>query len=545
MNRKDRRRAAHDAHRGKATFSPPPRARSSAAATSLLEAERLHNSGHFSQAAALCQRILADDSDNAEALLIFGSAASELGEAGVARACLERSVALRPHDARSGVVLATHRLRSGDHASALQACQAALAAAPRFAPAHAALGSIHAASRDYAAAEAAFRRALALAPTLVDAQINLGSALFCQGRLEEAEAAQRRALVLHPNHVHALKNLAAALRALGNYDEALAAYRQATVVAPNFAEAHRDEALLLLLSGQFEEGWPKYEWRLRASTRGVAPIQGPRWNGERRAGGTILLRAEQGIGDTVQFLRYVPLVAQRCDRVLLHLPASLARLRGEALSAAAGVSTLTGPLPDFDCHAALLSLPGIFATTLDSIPARVPYLSAPPDSIENWRRDLAGDGRLRVGIVWAGNPDHENDHHRSMPFAHFLPLFADSQVHFCSLQVGERAADMRAVQDGAVTDLSARLGDFAETAGAIEAMDLVICVDTAVAHLAGALGKPAWLLLPHVPDWRWLLNRDDSPWYPSMRLFRQARRGDWGEVIGRIEGELRRFARRG
>jgi tetratricopeptide (TPR) repeat protein len=545
MNRKDRRRAAHDAHRGKATFSPALRGQSSAAAGPLPEAERLHNSGRFSEAAALCQSILATDSDNAEALLILGSAASELGETKVARECLARSVALRPDDARAWLVLATHWLRSGDNASALQACQTALAAAPRFAAAHVTLGSIRAAARDYTAAEAAFRRALALAPTLVDAQVNLGSALFCQGRLEEAEAMQRRALSLQPNHIHALKNLAATLRALGNYSDALAAYRQATVVAPRFAEAHRDEALLLLLLGQFVEGWSKYEWRLRASTRGAAPIQGQRWSGERRAGGTVLLQAEQGIGDTIQFLRYIPLVAQRCDRVVLHLPASLARLHGEALSAAAEVSTFAEPLPAFDCHAPLLSLPGLFATTLDSIPVLVPYLRAPPESIENWRRELAGDDRICVGIVWAGNPDHENDHNRSIPFAQLLPLFADRRVHFYSLQIGERAADLRTAVEGTVTDLSGRLGDFAETAGAIEAMDLVISVDTAVAHLAGALGKPVWLLLPHVPDWRWLLDRIDSPWYPTMRLFRQPRRGDWREVIARIERELSCFARRG
>jgi tetratricopeptide (TPR) repeat protein len=545
MNRKDRRRAAHHGNPGKAITNHRIGGRSSGAAALLSAAERLHNSGRFSEAAELCKTVLAEDEQDAEALLILGSAASELGEARVARACLQRSVALRPGDARAWVVLATHLLRSGEGESALQACQTALRVAPRFAAAHVALGSIHASARKYALAEAAYCRALALAPTLLDAQVNLGSALFCQGRLEDAVAAQRRALALQPNNVHALKNLAASLRALGNYGEALAVYRQAVAAAPHFAEAHRDEALLLLLLGQFEQGWAKYEWRLRASTRGAVPIEGARWSGEHRAGGTILLQAEQGIGDTLQFLRYAPLVAQRCDRVILSLPPSLARLGGDALSAAVQRTTFAEPLPPFDCHAALLSLPGIFATSLDSIPACANYLRAPPGSSEGWRREFASDGRMRIGVVWAGNPDHENDHNRSIPFAHMLPLFGDRQVHFYSLQVGERTADLQAAADADVTDLSGRLGDFGDTAGAIEALDLVISADTAVAHLAGALGKPVWLLLPYVPDWRWLLDRDDSPWYPTMRLFRQARRGDWDEVVARVGRELGLIVRRG
>ena len=543
MNRRDRRRAAHHGNPGKATANHHIGGRSSGAAALLSAAERFHNAGRFSEAVELCRTILAEDRQNAMALLILGSAASELGNAGLAHACLQQSVALRPGDARAWVVLATHLLRSGDSELALQACETALRVAPGFAAAHVAMGSIHASARRYVLAETAFRGALALAPTMVDAEVNLGSALFYQGRLEEAVAAQRRALALQPRHIHALKNLAASLRALGDYGGALTVYRQAVAAAPHFAEAHRDEALLLLLLGQFEEGWAKYEWRLRASTRGAAPIEGPRWNGERRAGGTVLLQAEQGLGDTLQCLRYVPLVAQRCDRVILNLPPSLARRGGDALSVVAQRTTFAEPLPPFDCHCALLSLPGIFATSLDNMPACTNYLRAPAGSGDGWRREFASQARMRVGVVWAGNPDHENDHNRSIPFAHLLPLFDECEIDFYSLQVGERAADLQAMTDGSVTDLSERFHDFADTAGAIEALDLVISVDTAVAHLAGALGKPVWLLLPFVPDWRWLLDRDDSPWYPTMRLFRQARRGDWNEVVARVGRELRQIAR--
>jgi tetratricopeptide (TPR) repeat protein len=530
MNRRDRRRAASTQRKGAAPASVPVPA---PAVTQLLAtATSLHNTNRFAEASAVCRQVLARDRDNFDAHLLLGSAADNLGEAALARTQLERASALRPHDPRPWVVLGTHLTRAGDYAAAMRACQQAIEAAPAFAPGHVALGTLLSLQRAYDAAEPAFRRALELAPGYLDAEINLGSCLFYLGRPEEALGPLRRALALAPEHPWALKNLAATQRALGRYDEALAGYRRATAAAPQFADAHRDEALLLLLLGRFEEGWRKYEWRRRASTRGVRPLDGEYWDGGPLAGRTILLVAEQGAGDTLQMLRYVPRIAAQAASVKLMLPRGLLRLEGDALAAASLHAQDAAP-PPFDCWAQLMSLPGLLGTTADSIPAPIPYLRAPAPA----RRELAGKGRA-VGLVWAGNPEHENDHNRSIPFARLKPLLALDGISRFSLQVGPRSADLAGV--AGITDLAPSLQDFGDTAAAIDALDLVITVDTSVAHLAGAMGKPVWLLLPYVPDWRWLLDRADTPWYPTMRLFRQVRRGDWDEVIGRVAEELAR-----
>lgn len=539
MNRKERRRAGH--HRrspGGAKAGLPAAAVPSGQAALLALAERRHNGGQFADAAEICRQILASEPRNAEAHLIRGSAALNLGDATAARIHLEQSIAFRPGDPRAWIVLSSCFTRAGQLQAALEACRRAIEIAPGNAVAHVESGNVLASLRQFDPACEAYQRALSLQPGYADAWVNLGSALFCQGLYEDAAAAQRRALALHSGHVQALRNLAAALRQLGDFDAALSTYRRATALAPQFAEAHRDEALLLLLLGQYDEGWTKYEWRWKAATMGAQPIHGARWSGEDPGGRRILLQAEQGIGDTLQFLRYAPLVAGRGGRVVLHLPPSLSHLRGEAMAAATEIASTAEPLPPFDLYIPLMSLPRVFGTDADAAPRSVPYLQAPPDTAERWRQRLDGHDKPRVGLVWAGNPIHENDLNRSIGLARLLPLIADRHAHFFSLQVGRPPAELQAVTDGVIHDLSAGLVDFGETAGAIEALDLVISVDTAVAHLAGALGKPVWLLLPHVPDWRWLLGRDDSPWYPTMRLFRQPRRGDWDEVIARMRQEL-------
>ena len=532
MNRRDRRRA--ESAQGKSGAPAGGLAPDPVVAQLIATANSLHNANRFAEAAAACRQVLSHDRDNFEALLLLGSAADNLGEAVLARTKLERASALRPRDPRPWVVLGTHLTRTGDQAAALRACQQAIEVAPAFAPGHVALGTLLALQRAFDAAEQAFRRALALAPGYLDAEINLGSCLFYLGRLEEALVSLRRALATSPDHPWALKNLAATQRALGRYEEALADYRRATAAAPQFADAHRDEALLLLLLGRFEEGWRKYEWRRRASTRGARPIDGEYWDGGPLAGRTILLVAEQGAGDTLQMLRYVPRIAAQAARVQLMLPRGLLRLEGDALAPASLHAQDEAP-PPFDCWVQLMSLPGLLGTTAANIPAPIPYLRAPATTQDGLRRELAGEGRA-VGLVWAGNPEHENDHNRSIPFARLKQLLALDGIRWFSLQVGPRTADLAGA--AGITDLAPTLQDFGETAAAIDALDLVIAVDTSVGHLAGALGKPVWLLLPYVPDWRWLLDRSDTPWYPTMRLFRQVRRGDWDEVIGRVVAEL-------
>jgi Flp pilus assembly protein TadD len=536
MNRKERRRAAHQ-QRDTVSLTPVTTQRPNL----LSLAEHRHNAGRYSEAAEICNIVLASDPENAEAHLILGSAALNLGALDFARRHIEHSILRRARDARAWIVFSSYFTRIGDGEAALRACRKAIDIAPQLVAAHTEHGNVLASQRKFGLAAEAYRHALALHPDDLTTHINLGSALYFQGNFEEAAASQRRALALNSGHAVALKNLAAALRQLGDYEEALATCRRAIVAAADFADAHRDEALLLLLLGRFDEGWAKYEWRWQASTVGARPLQGRRWNGEDLAGCRILLQSEQGVGDMLQFLRFAPLVAERGGSVILYLPSSLIRLRGDAIAAATQLAVMEEAPPPFDYYIPLLSLPRSFATTADAVPSRIPYLSAPSSLAHDWRQEFAATGSLCVGVVWAGNPDHENDLIRSIPLTTLSRLFGERDICFYSLQVGQKAMELRNIAGDTVRDLSQRLTDFGETAGAIEALDLVITVDTAVAHLAGALGKPVWVLLPHVPDWRWQLEREDSPWYPSMRLFRQRRRGDWEEVVSRVKSELRRL----
>jgi hypothetical protein len=306
--------------------------------------------------------------------------------------------------------------------------------------------------------------------------------------------------------------------------------------------------MLLLLLGRLREGFAEYEWRWRMpgfATPRRAFAQ-PMWTGDALAGRTLLVHAEQGLGSAIQFARYVELAATG-GRVLLECRRPLQRLFAQSLARpggpAAGVVVKGEELPPFDCHAPLMSLPHLLGTTLETIPARVPYLAARPDDVAAWRERLASALRPRIGLVWAGDANHENDHNRSMP-PQFLAPLADAPAAFFSLQVPARGELSPVFPAGSVIDLAPALGDFAETAAVIANLDLVISVDTAVAHLAGALARPVWLLLPYVPEWRWLLERDDSPWYPTMRVFRQRKAGDWRGLVDHLAGVLRAWCRK-
>jgi hypothetical protein len=266
------------------------------------------------------------------------------------------------------------------------------------------------------------------------------------------------------------------------------------------------------------------------------------WDGSDLHGRTILLWTEQGLGDSIQFVRYAPLVAARGGRVLLHVPESLAAL----LAACPGVGrvvTEDEPLPDFDCHAPLMSLPLLLGTTLESIPAAVPYLSADPARIERWRRELDGVAGLKVGVAWQGNPAHKKDRQRSFPLTRFEPIARISGVRLFSLQKGFGAEQLEGGVSFPITELGSRLLDLTDTAAVLANLDLLICPDTSPAHLAGALGVPVWVALPFACDWRWLADREDSPWYPTLRLYRQERQGDWDPVFERITSDLAQLVR--
>jgi tetratricopeptide (TPR) repeat protein len=380
-------------------------------------------------------------------------------------------------------------------------------------------------------------------PSVAEAKICLADILHDSSDYAAAVALYRQALDITPDHPGALSNLGNALNALGCLSDALVLHERAVAAVPDEAEFHFSLAAALLAAGDYARGWGEYEWRWRrsqAEPRGF----GETWRGDELAGRTILLHAEQGLGDTLQFVRYVPLVAARGGRVVLEVQAPLVRLM-QNMPGSAKVIARGDVLPDFDTHCPLLSLPRIFGTRLDTIPASFPYLCADPTTAATWRRKLAADdGGLRVGLVWAGSTHSDDpgahliDQRRSLTATDFAPLFDLPSVHFVSLQMRESLGQASKLTDGRVLDPMSAVTDFADTAAIVANLDLVISVDTSVAHLAGALGRHVWLLSRFDGCWRWLKDRDDSPWYPGMRIYRQTRPGDWLSVVERIRDDL-------
>jgi tetratricopeptide (TPR) repeat protein len=362
------------------------------------------------------------------------------------------------------------------------------------------------------------------------------------GRLEESLAVFEQAIALRPSYADVHYNRGNVLAELRRYDEAIAAYRQCLQLAPQHAEAHANLAGPLLLTGDFAQGWREYEWRWRVRDFTSPPrnFAQPRWDGSELAGRRILIHAEQGIGDMFQFLRYLPLVAARGGRVILECRPETKRL---AAANADGWEVLASgeTLPAFDVHCPLLSLPLAFGTRLETIPAKVPYMRVDPALAEKWRQRLAGVSRRRkVGLAWAGNPVFKFDHLRSpRELAVLAPLGAAADVEFVSLQKGKAASQAAAPPPGMrILDWTNELNDFAETAALIAGLDVVVSSDTALAHLAGAMGKQVYVMLPAAPDWRWLLTGDSSPWYPTARLFRQSAAGRWDDVAAGIAAAL-------
>jgi len=391
--------------------------------------------------------------------------------------------------------------------------------------------------------------AMQAAPDQADTYVSLAGVLHDCGQHERAIEVASRALDLTPDYAPALLNRGLALHALGRLEEAIADRRAVLRRIPDHADAHFDLASSLLISGRLREGWEEHEWRWQRPPMMPRDFSQKLWRGEAIAGQTILLHAEQAYGDTLQFVRYAPMVAALGARVVLEVPTALTRLFS-CLPGLAAVIAQGAALPDFDLHCPLLSLPLAFGTTLATVPAEIPYLSADPALVAKWQGRLpAAEGSLRVGLVWAGEPRpemieaHRIDRRRSMKLADFSPLAAIPGVRFISLQKGSPAAQVAAPPAGmTIFDPMPEVMDFADTAAIIAGLDLVIAVDTSVAHLAGALGKPVWLLSRFDGCWRWLRERRDSPWYPSLRLYRQENPGAWGAPIAAITEDLRRLA---
>ncbi len=387
-----------------------------------------------------------------------------------------------------------------------------------------------------------YREALRCKPDCAEAHNNLGTALTRLGRLHEAVESFRRVVQLDPNFAEVYVNLGEALKDLGR-PEALANFEEALRLKPGFAAARWNRALVWLLAGDFEKGWPEYEWRWMQTGTTRRPFSQPLWDGAALNGRTILVHAEQGLGDTIQFVRYLPRVSRCGGRVIFECQQSLCQL----LTGFSGIDLLVprgSPLPAFDVQVPLLSLPGIFRTSLETIPAPIPYLFANPTLVERWH-SLRRPGRgLDVGIAWQGSTTFMYDKHRSFPLTTFAPIARVDGVRLISLQRGQGTEQLRALNNVfPVLDIESQMGNdlesFMNIAAIMKNLDLVIACDTSIAHLAGALGVPVWLALPLVPDWRWLLQRADSPWYPSMRLFRQTEFGNWAELMERMAVQMR------
>jgi tetratricopeptide (TPR) repeat protein len=386
------------------------------------------------------------------------------------------------------------------------------------------------------------RRALALDPTNAETCNNIGALHESSGRQEEALQWYDKAIELRPNFSGAFNNKAYLLGQMHRFDEAFALYDHMKAIGLNDAVSEWNLSLLHMLTGNFEAGWAGREARWNSAVRSIAypKIARPMWRGEESIEGrTILIHADEGFGDTIQFARYVPMVAARGACVILVVAAAAYPL----LSGLPGVSQCfpkpADKLPDFDLHCPISSLPLAFGTKLDTIPSAISYLPAPGESrVQAWEDRLGAHDRLRVGLVWSGNPSHKNDHNRSIPLR-ALTRVLDVDATFVSLQKDPRPADKATLLERPdIIDLTADLTDFSETAALVSCLDLVITVDTSVAHLAAALGRPTWVLLPFAPDYRWLLDRDDSPWYPTMRLFRQTATREYASVLDRVRAEL-------
>ncbi len=501
-------------------------------------ASALCSQGAWEEALMECSSALALQPNLAAAYLNRALAFTALHKPELAEVAARQALASQPDWPEALLSLGAALLEQERLAEAILAYQAALALRPHYVAALTNMGVALTGAGRREEAATALQTAATLAPTQPEVLLNLGTALQGLGRLSEARESQETILAQDPLYWAAWSNLAAILHFEGELAEAEAAWQHSLELHPDQPDARYSRALNLLLAGDYARGWEALEYRWQATQhRGRARhTHLPLWTGEDLTGRTILLHAEEGLGDTIHFARYVPLVAARGGKVVLETYAPLARLFA-GLDGVEHLAVQGEALPEAHLQCPLQSLPRAFGTRIKTIPAAVPYLRPDATALHRWKRQLTGSGK-RIALVWAGSATHGLDHERSIAFSRLAPLWQVPCVRWFSVQVGARATDLASAPPGTVEDLSPALTDFAETAAALCAMDLLISVDTSVAHLGGALGKPVWLLLPTTPDWRWLLGRDDSPWYPTMRLFRQTRAGDWEGVIARVAAAL-------
>lgn len=496
--------------------------------------------GRYDEALASYREALLINPDFVQALYNMGNTYLSLNNQAAARECYLRTVELKPDFVAAYLCLG----EIGKHQRVFDQAQAsyesALSIDPDCATAWQGVAEIRQAQEDFEQAIVAYKKALSLDSGITSAWNMLGTVFHNLEQLEEAEVCYRQALALQPDLATILNNLGVVLNSQGRLGDAIAIYRHLLEVDDAYAEGHWNLSVALLAAGEYLEGWREYEWRFRkANPVASRDFPQPLWDGSALHGRNLLLHAEQGFGDTIQFARYARLVAQRGGRVILECQVPALKRLLHSLEGVAEIVVAGEPLSPFDCHLPMMSLPLVFGTTLETIPAQIPYLVAEPADVEAWGQRLGPAAAFRVGLVWFAKQSQVLNRKRSCRLEMFAPLWAVPGVEFFSLQIGlgaEQLAECGAAS--LIKDLTGHITDFADTAGFIANLDLVITIDTAVAHLAGALGARTWVILPHIAEWRWLCLRQDSPWYPTMRLFRQPMAGDWSGLMSSVAEAL-------
>lgn len=491
--------------------------------------------GRPKEALASFNEAIASKPDHVEALYNSAVALERLGRAEEAIQRCDRVLGLEPGHAKAYATRGNALLHLDRHEDALANYTSSLELEPGAVDVLCNQGTALRQLNRHEAALQSYDAALAVSADFPEAWCNRGSVLLDMHRTADALDAFDHALTINPKYALGWFNRGNAFFDMRRFDEALHAYDEVIGIDPNYVDAHFAQGFIYLHRGDFAKGWPKYEWRLRdpKSEHSRRHFSQPRWSGEEPLDGrTILIYGEQGFGDTVQFCRYAQRLLDAGARVVLEVQPALRSLMA-TLHGPAQVIATGEPLPAFDYQCPLLSLPLVFQTDLSSIPAQTPYLHPDAQLIEKWEGILGAKKRLRIGLAWSGNPEHRNDRNRSIDLATLMPLLG-LDVEWISLQKVIRENDMAVLEQSPIRNFDTDIRDFSDTAALIHSLDLIIAVDTAVAHLAGALGRPVWMLLPHLAEWRWMSDRADSPWYPSARLFRQAAPRSWVEVIDAV-----------
>jgi tetratricopeptide (TPR) repeat protein len=497
--------------------------------------------GRFDQAAANFEQALRLKPHSADHLSNFGNVRKQQGRLDEAISLFRRALELNPRHALAYNNLGTALKAQGQFAEAQTAYEQSLALSPRYASAMTNLGNVLVKQNRFDEALEWLHRSLEIEPQNPLTINCLGAALSRMRRSDEALECFRRAIEFKPGYVEAYRNRGSQLYELGRFAEATAAFEQALALKPSQADAHFAISSLYLLEEDYARGWAEYEWRLKIDDFESRGLAGPQWDGQPAPDQTILVYDEQGFGDTLQFVRFLPRVKALAARVVFECHGPLKRLfaglEGAGLEGVDDLFARGDAGPGYNLQVPLMSLGHILHFEADDIPTPGPYLTADP-SLLGELGPLLDSPKLKVGLVWQGRPEHPNDHNRSFTLAEMQRLFDVPDVRFYSLQKGAGLDQLTAAGETRITDLGSRLDDFAETAAVLARLDLLISCDSAPVHLAAGLGRPTWIAISKGPDWRWLKDRDDSPWYPSVRLFRQSQPGTWSDVFERVRAAL-------